>query len=149
MAWREGRKRSGEAEGFELRARPQDRVGGPPKARSDGPLRRRDAAPPRETKKRKRGSKSRSGFGRLFYWAFVLALWGLIAGIAVLVWVGIHLPPIQSLEIPKRPPSVLILGSNGATWRRAATWVARRCRCPNCRTMCPRPSLPSRTAASI
>ena len=115
MAWREGRKRSGEAEGFELRARPQDRVGGPPKARSDGPRRRRDAAPPRETKKRKRGSKSRSGFGRLFYWAFVLALWGLIAGIAVLVWVGIHLPPIQSLEIPKRPPSVLILGSNGAT----------------------------------
>jgi penicillin-binding protein 1A len=115
MAWREGRKRSGEAEGFDLRARPQDRVGGPPKARSNGAHRRRDAAPPREAKKRKRGGKSRSGFGRLFYWAFVLALWGLIAGIAVLVWVGIHLPPIQSLEIPKRPPSVLILGSNGAT----------------------------------
>ena len=26
-----------------------------------------------------------------------------------------HLPPIESLEIPKRPPSVLILGANGAT----------------------------------
>src|ERR1700743_3994500 len=35
--------------------------------------------------------------------------------IGVLVWVGAHLPPIQSLEIPKRPPSVLILGVNGAT----------------------------------
>ena len=43
------------------------------------------------------------------------ALWALIAGIGVLVWIGIHLPPIQSLEIPKRPPSVLILGDNGAT----------------------------------
>jgi penicillin-binding protein 1A len=31
------------------------------------------------------------------------------------VWVGAHLPPIQSLEIPKRPPSVLIVGANGAT----------------------------------
>ena len=26
-----------------------------------------------------------------------------------------HLPPIEPLEIPKRPPSVLILGANGAT----------------------------------
>ena len=32
-----------------------------------------------------------------------------------MVWIGIHLPPIQSLEIPKRPPSVLILGDDGAT----------------------------------
>ena len=32
-----------------------------------------------------------------------------------MVWIGIHLPPIQSLEIPKRPPSILILGVNGAT----------------------------------
>ena len=38
-----------------------------------------------------------------------------IAGIGALVWVGIRLPPIQSLEIPKRPPSVLIVGANGAT----------------------------------
>ena len=45
----------------------------------------------------------------------VLALWALICAIGVLVWIGIHLPPIQSLEIPKRPPSVLILGANGAT----------------------------------
>ena len=39
----------------------------------------------------------------------------MICAIGVLVWIGIHLPPIQSLEIPKRPPSVLILGANGAT----------------------------------
>ena len=51
----------------------------------------------------------------MIYWGAVLALWALIAGIGALVWIGIHLPPIQSLEIPKRPPSVLIFGDNGAT----------------------------------
>ena len=45
----------------------------------------------------------------------MLTLWVVIAGIGALVWVGIRLPPIQSLEIPKRPPSVLIVGANGAT----------------------------------
>jgi penicillin-binding protein 1A len=52
---------------------------------------------------------------RTLYWGAVLALWGVVGVIVVLVWIGIHLPPIQSLEIPKRPPSVLILGDNGAT----------------------------------
>ena len=44
--------------------------------------------------------------GRAAYWGAVLALWALIGGIGALVWIGIRLPPIQSLEIPKRPPSV-------------------------------------------
>ncbi len=43
------------------------------------------------------------------------AAWAIIAALGILVWIGVHLPPIQSLEIPKRPPSVLILGANGAT----------------------------------
>jgi penicillin-binding protein 1A len=53
--------------------------------------------------------------GRLIYWGAVAALWAFICAIGVVVWIGIHLPPIQSLEIPKRPPSVLIVGLNGAT----------------------------------
>jgi len=119
MAWREGRKRSGDAS-LDLRLRPQDRTGGPFKSRSSTRAdtarpRRREEEPPRRSRKSRRKGKSRSGFARLFYWGFVLALWALIAGIAGLVWIGIHLPPIQSLEIPKRPPSVLILGLNGAT----------------------------------
>jgi penicillin-binding protein 1A len=117
MAWREGRKRSGEADGFDLRMRPGDRIGGPVKRR-DGASKRRETSPPRQPKRKRRGSgggKKRSRLGRLIYWGFVLALWVLIAGIGTLVWVGIHLPPIESLEIPKRPPSVLILGANGAT----------------------------------
>ena len=119
MAWRRqaGRKRAPDAGVLDLRLRPQDRTGGPPAARGDGGRRRRDSAPPRETRKRRRGrgGKGRSGIGRLIYWGAVLALWAVIGGIGTLVWIGIHLPPIQSLEIPKRPPSVLILGANGAT----------------------------------
>ncbi len=112
MAWRQGRRK--EAESFDLRLRPQDRIGGPPKARSGSGRRQRDADTPAAPRK-KRGGGRRSGFGRIVYWGLVLALWAIIAGIGALVWIGIHLPPIQSLEIPKRPPSVLILGVNGAT----------------------------------
>jgi penicillin-binding protein 1A len=108
MAWRGGRKRAGAGEGFDLRLWPDDRIGGPPKGRSTG------SRPARPAKNRG-GRKRRSGIGRLIYWAAVLALWAVIAGIGIIIWVGVHLPPIQSLEIPKRPPSVLILGSNGAT----------------------------------
>ena len=112
MAWRQGRKRAGDADGFDLRVGPQDRVGGPPKARSD--TGRRRAAPAREPRKRRK-AKSRTRLGRFVYWGAVAALWAVIAGIGALVWIGAHLPPIQSLEIPKRPPAVLILGVNGAT----------------------------------
>ncbi len=101
---------------LDLRLRPQDRTGGPPTARSEGGRRRRhDGDATRKTRRRRRGGKHRSGIGRLIYWGAVLALWAVIAAIGTLVWIGIHLPPIQSLEIPKRPPSVLILGANGAT----------------------------------
>src|SRR6202140_865150 len=120
MAWRERRKNTGDAN-LDIRLRPQDRSGGPPKGRSDARAdagrRSRDPVPPppRPPHQRRSGGKRRSGVARLFYWGFVLALWALIAGIGALVWIGIHLPPIQSLEIPKRPPSILILGVNGTT----------------------------------
>ena len=117
MAWRRvaGRKRAQDAGRLELRLRPQDRTGGPPAARGDGGRRRRDDTAPRQRRKRRGGGKGRSTIGRIIYWGAVLALWAVIAAIGTLVWIGIHLPPIQSLEIPKRPPSVLILGLNGAT----------------------------------
>ena len=110
MAWRERRKQTGDVQGFDLRLRAADRVGGPP----HGANRRRERTP-RQPRKGRRTGKRRFGIGRMLYWGVVLALWGLIAGIGALVWIGIHLPPIQSLEIPQRPPSVLILGDNGAT----------------------------------
>src|SRR5690349_12806649 len=71
-----------------------------------------DDAPRRP--RRSRGRR-RSGLriGRLAYWGAVSALWLVIAAIGTIVWVGLHLPPIQSLEIPKRPPSIQILGLDG------------------------------------
>src|ERR1700686_2378906 len=102
-----GKKRDADAD---VRPRPQDRSGSMP-----APRRQRDDSPPRQPRKKKRAGKQRSGFGRLIYWGAVLALWAVIAAIGLLVWIGAHLPPIQSLEIPKRPPSVLIVGLNGAT----------------------------------
>jgi len=130
MAWREGRKRARSAS-LDLELTPEDRVGAQSPARHSVPSPRRqrndDDADPRGpgrlTRRRKSKSKrerKRSGWRgvllrRTLYWGAVLALWAIIAGIGMLVWIGIHLPPIQSLEIPKRPPSVLILGDNGAT----------------------------------
>jgi penicillin-binding protein 1A len=47
------------------------------------------------------------------YWSAVVGLWLVIATIGGAVWVGAHLPPIQSLEIPKRPPSIKIVDLQG------------------------------------
>jgi penicillin-binding protein 1A len=96
----------------------------------DKPKRRRAAAegddgaaePPRERKPKKSSSKNRGkssrgvrgALSRLVYWGAVLGLWGVIAVAGVVIWVGAHLPPIQSLEIPKRPPTIQIVGADGS-----------------------------------
>ena len=66
----------------------------------------------RARKKRKDGPR-RSLIGRIAYWSLVLGLWCFIGAIGVIGWVAAHLPPIQSLEVPKRPPSIQIVGLNG------------------------------------
>jgi penicillin-binding protein 1A len=108
----------------ELRLSPDDRIpgGGEPKKSSkrtsddvdDEPRPEPKPRPNRSTAKRR--SKSRGGFSiaRLFYWGAVLGLWGAIAAVGVVVWVGAHLPAIQSLEIPKRPPTIQITGADGS-----------------------------------
>lgn len=66
--------------------------------------------------KRRGNSRSwRSLIGRTSYWGAVAGLWLLIAGIGGAIWVGAHLPPIQSLEIPKRPPTIKIVDQHGRT----------------------------------
>jgi penicillin-binding protein 1A len=76
-----------------------------------------NSAPATRAGRRPRRKKtSRKAFrfrpGRLVYWGCVLALWGVIACIGAVFWVGAHLPAIQSLEIPKRPPSIKLLDVN-------------------------------------
>src|SRR5581483_9827831 len=90
--------------------------GASPEVRPD-PADRPPAPAPRRRKsgkKKRKGARKarRSILGRIAYWGLVLALWGVIGAAGVVVWVGAHLPPIQSLEIPKRPPSIQIVDVN-------------------------------------
>ena len=64
--------------------------------------------------RKRRSARTRLRVIRLVYWGVVLGLWGAIAAIGVVVWVGAHLPAIQSLEIPKRPPTIQITGVDGS-----------------------------------
>jgi penicillin-binding protein 1A len=133
MAW--GRKKSAGrkepqfglgASLSELRLGPQDRVTSAddekPKKTSarrkpsepdddddEGPRERKPKAA-RVSRKRKSQGRARAGLFRLFYWGAVLGLWAAIALVGAVVWAGAHLPPIQALEIPKRPPTIQIVG---------------------------------------
>jgi len=73
--------------------------------------------PPRRGTARRSGGRRRRGgspsFSRLLYWGFVLALWGVIVAAGAFALVLATLPPIQSLEVPKRPPTVEIVGIDG------------------------------------
>src|SRR5215472_19324856 len=62
---------------------------------------------------RKRGAGSL--LRRLVYWSLVLGVWALIAAVGVIAFAVSTLPPIQSLEVPKRPPTVEIVGTDSRT----------------------------------
>ena len=93
---------------LELRLSAADRAGGGERRESEG--RAKPASGP--TKKR-RAQPRRSPLRRVAYWGMVACLWGAIAGVAGFVYVAAHLPPIQSLEVPKRPPSIRMAGLDG------------------------------------
>ena len=72
--------------------------------------------PPAKRKRARKVRKARrkgSLIGRTIYWSLVLALWLAIGGAGVVAWTGAHMPPLQSLEIPKRPPSIQIVDVDG------------------------------------
>ena len=93
---------------------PADEAAAPRRAAPDGD------SPPKK-RKRRTGNRKKGGgggsrrwtIGRVAYWGAVVGLWLVIATIGIVVWVGAHLPPIQSLEIPKRPPSIKIVDLQG------------------------------------
>ena len=111
----------------ELRLSPKDRVAPaeqePPKQSTpkrkardpeeDAPRERKPRASPARQKP-KSTRRARVGLFRLFYWTAVLGLWTGIALIGVVIWVGAHLPALQALEIPKRPPTIEITGLDGS-----------------------------------
>jgi penicillin-binding protein 1A len=73
----------------------------------DGPRR---AAKPKKSK-RKGG---RSLFSKLVYAGLVLCLWGVIAVGGVVAYYASQLPPIDQLTVPKRPPNIAIMASDGS-----------------------------------
>ena len=83
----------------------------PMNSHSDSGTSRRASRARRKRGRRRRGG--RRGFGRTVYWSCVAGLWLLIAAIGATIWIGASLPPIQSLEIPKRPPSIQIVDVHG------------------------------------
>src|ERR1700722_11990543 len=135
MAW--GRKKSGGrkeplfgvgASLAALRLSPQDRIpyGEDEKPKKSAPKRKADeedddeSPPARKVPAPRNGGKGRSQprsgitLARLLYWGAVFGLWGAIAIVGAAIWAGAHLPPIQSLEIPKRPPTIEIVGVDGS-----------------------------------
>jgi penicillin-binding protein 1A len=103
----------------DLRVDPQDRLPAAEDERPKKPRKRQttESKPAANASARKKPSKSkgsrRSRIGRVVYWGLVLALWGVIGAVGLIAWVGAHLPSIQSLEVPKRPPSIQIAGLDG------------------------------------
>jgi len=139
MAW--GRKKSGgrrepqfglTASLADLRLSPKDRVAAgddgddddeapkkpSPKRKARDPdedaSRERKPRPSKASRNRRTKTPARVGVYRLFYWGAVLGLWAVIAVVGVVIWVGAHLPAIQALEIPKRPPTIQIVGFDGS-----------------------------------
>lgn len=101
----------------DLRLSPRDRAGitdddepvaAKKKARGDG------ATEKSSGKKKQPAPKRRGVIGRIAYWGVVTSLWAGIAVIGVAVWVSAHLPPIHSLEVPKRPPVIRVAGVDGS-----------------------------------
>ena len=61
-------------------------------------------------------SRKRSGGGflmRLFYWVFILAVWGGIAAAGVVVYFAAQLPASDTWAVPDRPPNIRILAADG------------------------------------
>jgi penicillin-binding protein 1A len=70
----------------------------------------RRAAKPRKPK-RKGG---RSLLSKLVYAGLVLCLWGVIGVGGVVAYYASQLPPIDQLTVPKRPPNIAIMASDGS-----------------------------------
>jgi penicillin-binding protein 1A len=102
-----GRGRSGERREPVFDAAPEPRVTPSDRGGANRPPAKRRTPASKKPKVR------RSLIGRLVYWTLVLGLWAAIGGVGAIGYVGAHLPPIQSLEIPKRPPSIQMLDVAG------------------------------------
>jgi penicillin-binding protein 1A len=94
---------------LDLRLSREDRAGGD-MAKSG---RRGSPRPRGESGSHGKGKRQRSFLGRLAYGAFVIGLWTVIALAGIIAYYASQLPPIDQLAVPKRPPNIAILASDG------------------------------------
>jgi penicillin-binding protein 1A len=69
--------------------------------------------PSRSRRRPARRRRSRSMFGRLAYWGFTLSVWGVIGLTAFFAYHAMKLPPIDQIAVPKRPPNIAVVASDG------------------------------------
>lgn len=122
---------------FDIRLDPADRAAGAPptgagrrKSRieprvDDAPRAQSEPAPrpapePRAPARRRAQPKARKprrrSFSPLLFlmkWGLILSLWGAVAVGVLVVYEASKLPPMQTLMIPKRPPTVMIQAADG------------------------------------
>jgi penicillin-binding protein 1A len=69
-----------------------------------------------EPRQRGKSGRRRKGsfLGRMFYWSMVLGLWAVIGIGGFIAYHASQLPPINQLTVPKRPPNIAILASDGS-----------------------------------
>jgi penicillin-binding protein 1A len=105
---------------FHLRLDARDRAGGSPqsfRARGgNGSAQKNGRNGGGKSPRRKRGRWwRRIRASRLAYWVIVLGIWGVLALAGLFIVASLRLPPLQSLVVPQRPPSITILGLDGRT----------------------------------
>ncbi len=67
----------------------------------------------RAAKSRRPARRRRSLLGRLAYWGFTAGVWVFIGLTAFFAYHAMKLPPIDQLAVPKRPPNIAIVASDG------------------------------------
>jgi penicillin-binding protein 1A len=64
-------------------------------------------------RRKKKSAKRHSPIGKLIYWSLTLGIWCVVGATGLIAYNAVQLPPIDQLAIPKRPPNIAILGSDG------------------------------------
>ncbi len=85
----------------------------PAPGRGDSNRVRKSQSQRRLPKTKARRGSGRSFIGKLFRFGLICSLWGFIAFAGVIGYFALKLPPIDELTVPKRPPNIAIMASDG------------------------------------
>ena len=105
--------RAGDPADLDLRLSRADRAGGGVARGGGSGSKGARKAPVQALRKAPRRAR-RSILGRLGYFGLVLGLWAVIGIAGLVAYHASQLPPIDQLAVPKRPPNIAILASDGS-----------------------------------